>query len=786
MSSAQSHERVPVRGMTCAACAARIERVVKSMPGIDEVSVNLASEEMAVRFDPGQVDLAAMAERVSAAGFTLDVAKTAVGEGTADAAARWEERSREQRQKLTALRRELCFAFAFAVPLLMLSMGEMAGLPLPYFISPHFSPLVFSLAQMALCLPVLWAGRRFYIVGLPALARRAPNMDSLVALGTGAAFIYSFWGTLEIAHLRSMMLSTPSPAWADLAATSMHLAMDLYYESAAVLIALVSLGKYLELRSRSHTSEAIKALLDLAPETATLLRDGEQVTIPVSEVRMGDLLLVRPGERVPVDGVVTEGASGVDESMLSGESMPVHKGPGDAVAGGTLNGQGVLTFRAERVGADTVLARIVALVREAQGSKAPIAGLADTISLYFVPVVMTLAVLAALFWLVKGEDVAFAVRILVAVLVIACPCAMGLATPMSIMVGTGRGAQLGVLVKDGGALQAASHLDVLLLDKTGTLTLGKPELTDIIPLAIPLAGGGRDENNLLRLAASLEAVSEHPLASAVVSAAKARGLTLLPVADFTSVPGKGVVATVDDAGKRLRVAVGSPAFARDEAGRDLPDLAERLNALAEEGKTALVCLVDRAPVALLAAADPLRPETVDVVRHLRAHGLRLVMLTGDNARTAAAVARRAGIDEVRAEVLPQDKERAVVALQSEGLRVGMVGDGVNDAPALARADVGLAMANGIDVAVEAGDMVLMRGDLGAVKTALALSRAVMRNIRQNLFWAFGYNVLGIPVAMGVLHLWGGPTLSPMIAGGAMALSSVSVVANALRLRAFKL
>ncbi len=779
-----SHERVPVRGMTCAACAARIERVVRTMPGIGEVTVNLAGEEMDVRFDPGLVNLAAMAERVAAAGFALETDKLVKNEGVGDAAARWEERSREQRQKLLALRRDLRFAFAFAMPLLMLSMGEMAGLPLPHFISPHFSPPAFSLAQMLLCLPVLWTGRRFYLLGLPALARRAPNMDSLVALGTGAAFIYSFWGTLEIVHLRYLMASAPFPVRADLAATSMHLAMDLYYESAAVLIALVSLGKYLELRSRSRTSEAIKALLDLAPETATLLRDGEQIVISAADVRPGDMLLVRPGERVPVDGVVVEGASGVDESMLSGESIPVHKGPGDSVAGGTLNGQGALIFCAERVGADTVLARIVALVREAQGSKAPIASLADTVSLYFVPAVMALAFVAALFWLARGEDAAFAVRILVAVLVIACPCAMGLATPMSIMVGTGRGAQLGILVKDGGALQAASELDVLLLDKTGTLTLGKPELTDILPLG---AGGAWSEDSLLGLAASLEALSEHPLATAVVSAARERKLALSPVSDFISVPGRGVAgfATPPGVEKAVRIAVGNLAFAREEAGRDLPELTALLNTLAEEGKTALLCLADREPAALLAAADPLRPEAAEVVRRLRSLGLRLMMLTGDNARTAAAVARRAGIDEVRAEVLPQDKERTVAALQAEGLRVGMVGDGVNDAPALARADVGLALSSGIDVAVEAGDMVLMRGDLGAAVTALALSRAVMRNIRQNLFWAFGYNVLGIPVAMGLLHLFGGPTLSPMIAGGAMALSSVSVVTNALRLRSFR-
>ncbi len=785
----ETQQRIPVRGMTCAACSARVERVVGKMPGIAQASVNLASEELLVRFDPARVTPERMAESVTAAGFTLvlDEAGGTDGAAVTDAADRWEKRSREQRERLESMRRDLIPAFAFALPLLLLSMGEMAGLPLPHFLDPHYSPLTFALVQTLLCLPVLLAGRRFYLSGVPALFRGSPNMDSLVSLGTGAAFIYSLWSTVEIALSGGgAQLFGSGPVDAESWRFAMSKAMDLYYESAAVLMALVSLGKYLEMRSRARTSDAIKGLLDLAPESAIVLLNGEQVRRPVADIVAGDILLVRPGDRVPVDGVVLEGVSGVDESMLTGESLPVTKTPGDSLAGGTLNSQGALTMRAERVGADTVLARIVALVQDAQGSKAPIANLADRISRYFVPTVMAVALAAALFWLARGESAAFSLRILIAVLVIACPCALGLATPTSIMVGTGRGAQLGVLVKDGGALEAASQLDVLIFDKTGTLTLGKPALTDLKPL--PEAPGYFAKDDLLRFAAALEVVSGHPLGLAVVAAAKERGLTLPSVEDFSSVPGKGVRGQVRHQmrhnGAALAVSIGSPAFAREQAGGELPSLESPLDALADQGKTALVLLLDARPVALLGVADQPRPEAPAVLARLQERGLRVLMLSGDAKRTAEAVAATLGIREVMAEVLPQDKEAVVASFQSQGLKVGMVGDGVNDAPALARADVGLAMGSGIDVAVEAGDMVLMHGDLLSVETALELSRAVMRNIRQNLFWAFAYNVLGIPVAAGLLHLWGGPTLSPMLAGGAMALSSISVVSNALRLRFF--
>ncbi|MBZ2171346.1 heavy metal translocating P-type ATPase [Nitratidesulfovibrio sp. SRB-5] len=789
--------RYAVRGMHCAACSARIERAVGQMEGVAAVTVSLATETAQVTPAPGlgpdatDALAAAIPARIADLGFSAERILPRQDAGTA----LWEAQREEAAARLARMRGKLAREFAFTVPLLVLSMGHMAGLPLPAWLDPHHAPLAFALAQLLLTLPVMWFGRDFYRIGFGNLARRAPNMDSLVAVGTGAAFAYSLWNTVEIG----------------LGVEVARRVMDLYYESAAVLIALVSLGKYFELRSRTRTSEAIKALMELAPDTALRMEGGEAREVPVASVRAGDRLLVRPGARIAVDGVVEEGTSSVDEAMLTGESLPVTKNPGDAVAGGTINRHGSFVMRAERVGADTVLARIIRLVQDAQGSKAPIANLADRVSLWFVPAVMALAVLAGVAWYAAGAEFAFALRIFVAVMVIACPCAMGLATPTSIMVGTGRGAQLGVLIKSGEALEHAGRLTALVFDKTGTLTVGSPHLTDVEALpdmaalpdvggltdtatagaageAAPAHGGAPiDESALVRLAASLEALSEHPLAEAVAAGATERGLAPWPVRDFLAVPGKGVRGSVvTDDGAQRAVAIGNVAFmaAENVAGHDAPHVTARADALAEQGRTPLYMAVDGRMAALLGVADPLKPEAPAVVRRLRDMGVRVVMLTGDNRRTALAVARQAGIDDVRAEVLPDQKEQAVSALQAEGHVVGMVGDGINDAPALARAHVGIAMGTGIDVAVEAGDIVLLRGGLDGVLTALALSRATVRNIRQNLFWAFGYNVLGIPVAAGLLHAFGGPTLSPMIAGGAMALSSVSVVSNALRLRFF--
>ncbi|MEW5774565.1 MAG: heavy metal translocating P-type ATPase [Thermodesulfobacteriota bacterium] len=762
-----------ISGMTCASCSARVERVIARLPGVASAGVNLAAETATVRPVPGasRRDLRrAVAEAVARTGFAAEPVSLKGGDLLS-------RQQRETEERLARMRRELLPAFAFTAPLLLLSMGHMLGLPLPGWLAPHSAPGAFTLAQLALTLPVLWVGRRFYRDGFPALARGGPNMDSLIAVGTAAAFAYSLWNTAEV------LLGAPERA------------MDLYYESAAVIVTLISLGKYFETRSRHRTSEAIRALMELAPDKATLVRgqdgpEGAEVReeIAAAEIEPGDLLLVRPGERIPTDGEVARGRSAVDESMLTGESLPVSKEPGHAVAGGALNTHGALYVRATRVGQDTVLARIIRMVREAQGSKAPIANLADRVSLYFVPAVMAAATAAGLAWhFGGGESFGFSLRIFISVMVIACPCAMGLATPTSIMVGTGRGAQLGVLVKSGAALETAHKLSALIFDKTGTLTHGRPALTDLLPAP----GGGLDPDALLALAAGAEAQSEHPLGRAVAAAAAERMIAPARVEDFTALPGRGLRARAALDGRERALLLGNRALLEEEgaAGLDTEFGRSEPERLAAEGKTALYLAVDGSLAGLLAVADTLRPESPEVVAGLRALGVEVYMLTGDNARTARAVAAQAGIredmGEVLAEVRPEDKAAKVRELQARGKVVGMVGDGVNDAPALAAADLGVAMGTGIDVAIESGDVVLTGGRLPGVLTALRLSRATVRNIKQNLFWAFAYNVLLIPLAAGVLHIWGGPTLNPMIAGAAMAASSVSVVTNALRLRWFR-
>ncbi|WP_243359849.1 heavy metal translocating P-type ATPase [Fundidesulfovibrio terrae] len=748
--------RLAIGGMHCASCSRRIETVVGGMEGVAAMRVNLATETGELELAPGGPALDVVIGRIAGLGFT---ASPLAG----DDESLFEAQQRDAAERLEMRRKALGPQLTLGGLVLLIAMGPMLGLPLPAFLSPDTSPAVYALTQLALTLPLLWLGRRFYLDGVPALLRGGPNMDSLIALGTGAAFLASLWTTLEIV----------------LGHGAAHNAHGLYYESAAVIIALISLGKYFEARSKSQTTEAVKSLLSLAPDTATLVGPDGAKSVAVKLVRPGDMLLVRPGERVPVDGVVVEGASEVDESMLTGESVPVAKNPGDPLASGTLNALGALTMRAERVGADTVLARIIRLVRDAQGSKAPIASLADRVSLYFVPVVMALAVLAALAWLWAGEGWGFALRIFVSVMVIACPCAMGLATPTSIMVGTGRGARLGVLIKSGRALETASAVNAVVLDKTGTLTLGKPLLTDVLPAP------GADSSRLLASAAAVEALSAHPLGQAVVQGASARGLALPGASDASAVPGQGVSGMVSDAGLGQRVLVGRSSWLAAEGTAVPPELEAQGAELSAAGKTPLFVAEGARMLGVLAVADAVRPEAAQVVGELGLMGVRVVMLTGDNPRTARAVADQAGVTEVLAEVPPEGKAEKVRALKDEGLTVAMVGDGINDAPALAVADVGISMGTGIDVAIEAGDVVLMRGDLRGVLTAIRLSKATVRNIKENLFWAFAYNVLGIPVAAGVLHAFGGPTLSPMIAGAAMAMSSVSVVSNALRLRFFK-
>ncbi len=745
--SGLARARASVSGMHCAACSSRIERVLGNRDGVAEITVSLPGESMSVAWDPGKVSREDLAQAVKELGFSAEFETETE-----------EEHKRRTEAELAATRGRVVFAWVFALPLLVISMGHMVGLPLPAFLSPMLHPLNFALAQLALTLPVVWFGRHFYLRGLPMLVRLAPNMDSLVAVGTGAALIYSAINTVLIA------------------AGNPGLVHELYYEGAAVLIAMISLGKYFELRSRARTADAVRSLMELAPDTALRMKDGVEREVALSEVVPGDELAVRPGARIPVDGVVVSGRSSVDESMLTGEPMPVTKQAGDQVAGGTLNTTGALVMRAVKVGQDTLLARIAEMVRRAQGSKAPIASLADRVSYYFVPAVMAIALAAGLAWLASGAGIAFSLRIFVSVMVIACPCAMGLATPMSIMVAAGRGASLGVLFKGGAALQAAAGVRTVVLDKTGTLTQGRPALARLAVLDLSL-----DEKSALVLLAAAERPSEHPLASAVVNAAREQGLDLPEAEEFEAVPGRGVRAKVQG----RTVLAGNREFL-DESGITGLDKADsEAGPMAGHGMTPLYVAVDGSLAMVAGVADQLRPESAGAVADLHGMGLEVVMLTGDNEAAAQAVAEQVGIDRVRARVLPEHKAREVAAIQAEGRTVAMVGDGINDAPALAQADLGLAMGSGMDVAMESGDGVLVRPDLRLAGTALRLGRATLRNIKQNLFWAFAFNTLGIPVAAGLLHVFGGPTLNPMIAGTAMAASSVTVVGNALRLKAFR-
>jgi P-type Cu+ transporter len=752
---AEERYHASITGMHCAACSSRIERVVGALEGVKECSVNLATAKVVVIYHPALIDTALIEERISGLGFgataeTVGAAKDHAAE------------AREGAARLQAMRRALLPSFILALAIMILSMAPMLGISLPRGIHPDHTPLNHAALQFFLLLPVLYLGRNFYLHGFPALWRGVPTMDSLIAIGTGAAFVYSTWNLVEIT----------------LGIDAIARAHDLYFESAGMIISLVLLGKYLEARSKTQTGEAIRQLLQLTPDTAIRLENGQQRLIAVTEIAAGDQLLIKPGERIPVDGRVVSGFSAVDEAMLTGESMPVDKGVGDPLYGGSLNKHGALTMHAEKVGADTVLARIVRLVEEAQGSKAPIAGLADRISLYFVPAVIAIATLAGLSWFfIGGAEFTFALRIFIAVLVIACPCAMGLATPTSIMVGTGRGAQLGVLVRSGVALERAEKVSTVVFDKTGTLTSGKPRLIEIIPF------NDWQEADVLRLAAAAESQSEHPLAEAMLAACREKGLNLIEPTAFSARPGRGISATVGVAEQEYRILLGNRESLHEAEVSGLNEQADtQADRLSELGRTVLFLAVGGKLAALFALGDTLKPEAVSSLRRLESLGLALVMLTGDNDKTARAVAREAGIDKVVAGVLPDRKEQEISALQQTGEVVAMVGDGINDAPALARADVGIAMGTGIDVAVESADIVLMKGHLGGVAAAIGLSRATMRNIRQNLFWAFAYNVLGIPVAAGVLAIFGGPTLSPMLGGAAMALSSFSVVSNALRLR----
>jgi P-type Cu+ transporter len=742
---------IPVGGMSCAACAKAIERAVGKVGGVSSVSVNFATEKALVKYDPSAARLSEIKQAIVKAGYTPLAAEGAAAVDGHKAAKELEIR---------VLWTKFAVSAAFALPLLYIAMGAMLGLPLPSAIDPMNYPLRYALLEIALAIPIVAAGYRFYVVGFRAIWHRAPNMDSLIAMGSSAAILYSIYSVAGIAN-------------GDFKAVN-----SLYFETAGIIITLILLGKSLEAVTKGRTSESIKKLMGLQPKTATVLQGGVEIELPVDEVEEGDILLVRPGERIPVDGEVLSGRTSIDESMITGESMPVEKGPGDAVVGASVNANGSISFRATKVGADTVLSHIIKLVEDAQGSKAPIARLADVVSGYFVPAVFAIALLAAGTWLLLGHGPVFALTVFVAILTIACPCALGLATPTAIMVGTGKGAEHGVLFKSGTALETAHKIDTIVFDKTGTITKGRPEVTDVLP-----ASGGADpsgEAELLSLAASAEKASEHPLGEAIVRAAEERKAAILPVSEFEAIPGSGIRASIEG----RRVLAGNARFLQS-GGIELGDAIGLADRLASEGKTPMFIAADGRFAGLIAVADVVKDSSAKAVAALRGMGVQVAMITGDSRRTAEAIARAVGIDRVLAEVLPGDKAEEVKKLQAEGRVVAMVGDGINDAPALAQADAGIAIGSGTDVAMESADVVLMRSDLMDVPTAIELSRKVMRNIRQNLFWAFGYNVLGIPVAAGLLYAFGGPLLNPILAAAAMSLSSVSVLSNALRLKRFK-
>lgn len=741
--------------MTCSACSAHVEKSVCKLAGIQQVNVNLLQNSMVVEYDAEALQPEDIIHAVESGGYGAAL------QGTAKAAT--EAPRNVAAEEMAAMKKRLISSFCFLIPLFYVSMGHMMGAPLPAILLGEENSMIFALTQLLLATPVLIINKKFFLVGFKALRNRAPNMDSLVALGSAASYLYSLFAIFAMAY---------HMGHGNLHAAHSY-AMELYLEGAAMILTLITVGKYMETRSKGKTSEAIGKLMDLAPKMATVLRDGKELEIPVEQVTVGEILLVRPGQSIPVDGKLIEGFSAVDESAITGESIPVDKQAGDTVIGATINRSGFFKMEATRIGKDTTLSQIITLVEEAGASKAPIAKLADQVSGIFVPVVITIAILATLVWMFVGQPFSFALSIGIAVLVISCPCALGLATPTAIMVGTGKGAEYGILVKSAESLEIAHKIDTVVLDKTGTLTAGQPIVTDVLPAP------GILRNPFLRAAASIEALSEHPLAEAIVQYAKEKEISLKEAKNLIATAGQGIAADVD--GKQI---FGGNRKMMQENGIFLGDLEEKALQLAEEGKTPLFFAENGKLLGILALADPLKPTSKAAVDAFHTMGIDVIMLTGDNQRTANAIAAELGIHAI-AEVLPQDKEREVRRLQESGKKVAMIGDGINDAPALTRADVGIAIGAGTDVAMESADIILMKSDLQDAVTAVQLSHATIRNIKQNLFWAFFYNTCGIPLAAGVFYATLGWKLNPMFAAAAMSFSSAFVVGNALRLKLFQ-
>ena len=768
MENRMKKEVYDITGMSCAACSARIEKGISGMEGMEQCSVNLLKNSMTVSYDEDRLDsdgIIHMVENIGYGAVVHDAGPRAQGNspakktGAADAAVAQTE----------LMKKRLIISMVFTVPLFYISMGHMAGWPLPGFLTGMENIMVFAFTQFLLVLPVLAAGGHYFKNGFKNLWRRSPNMDSLIALGSGAAFIYGVYAIYKIAwgygHNEMELVH--------------KFGMDLYFESSAMILTLITLGKFMEARAKSKTSEAITKLMDLAPKTAKLLRDGKETEISVDEVQSGDILAVRDGDTIPVDGRISSGFASVDESAITGESLPVEKQTGDKVTGGTVNKTGYFEMEATAVGENTTLARIIQLVDDATSSKAPIAKLADKVSGVFVPVVIVIAVAAAMVWLAAGQGFETALSIAISVLVISCPCALGLATPTAIMVGTGRGAANGILIKSAEALEITHSIDTVVLDKTGTVTEGKPVVTDVLPTAADGKEAVTARQELLRTAASLEKLSSHPLADAVLKKAEEEGIAPEAVSDYEMIPGQGISGQMNGE----KCLAGNQRLMESEK-IDLSAAEGVQERLADEGKTPLYFAREGKLLGVIAAADVVKPTSSEAVARMREMGMDVIMLTGDNARTAEVIRKQVGIKTVIADVLPQDKEEKVRELQRQGRKVAMVGDGINDAPALARADVGIAIGAGTDIAIESADIVLMKSDLMDVPSAVSLSHAVMRNIKQNLFWAFFYNAIGIPVAAGILYPAFGILLNPMIGAAAMSFSSVSVVSNALRLRFF--
>ena len=745
-----------IGGMICAACAKAVERVTKKLDGVENSSVNIATEKANIEYDSSKIKLSQIKSAIEKAGYSIIEEKK---ESLVD-----EDKLRKEKEMKT-LFTKFIIAVGFSVPLFYIAMGPMISKPfgpwpVPSIIDPMINPLNYALIQMILVIPVMIAGYKFYVNGFKSLINRNPNMDTLVAIGTSAAFLYSAYTTFKIATT-TMEVN--------------HGHHQLYFESAGIIIALILLGKYLESRSKGKTGESIRKLMGLQPKTALIIKGNKEIEIPIEEVEVGDVIIVKPGAKIPVDGVVVEGHTSVDESMLTGESIPVEKNIGDNVTGASINKNGVIKFRAEKVGLDTVLAQIIKLVEDAQGKKAPIAALADKVSGYFVPTVIIIALISSLLWFVfGGKDLEFVLTIFISVLVIACPCALGLATPTAIMVGTGKGAESGILIKSGEALELAHKVDTVIFDKTGTITEGKPTVTDIITT------NNIDENYLLQIASSAEKNSEHPLGEAIVKYGEKNNIEFKKVEKFNAIPGYGIEVTID---KKV-ILLGNKRLMLNK-NIDLGDLEAKSDELASLGKTPMYISIDNTLGGIIAVADTVKDNSKKAIEKLHEMGIKVVMVTGDNKKTADAIAKEVGIDIVVSEVLPKDKSNEVKKLQEQGKFVAMVGDGINDAPALAQADIGIAIGSGTDVAIESADIVLIKSDLMDVPTSIKLSNETIKNIKQNLFWAFGYNTIGIPIAAGLLYIFGGPLLNPMFAAAAMSLSSVSVVTNALRLKNFK-